>query len=398
MNRRYAFWIVLLCLALLVTITAAQDAVPTPHPDANVSWPPPVYVLRGEVEIRGTANLPGMSSYFIEFRPLNADLTPQEDTTPWFPATLPSVQPIRDDILGKWNTLTAPDGVYELRLTINLTGQTPQFVLISPIRIENQPPPWVEVNIAQPTQPVIVIPTATAGVQPVSRPTLQPTPTAPDKTPRVTARVDANVRVGDDTIYDRIGILLTGEEVTVIGLSSFNTGWYYVQLKNGSRGFIAPSVVEFSGNLSGLPLINPPPPPTPIATATPIPTNTPQTSANVIISDVDLDPEDPICDLTYEVTIKVKNIGTGPTNSSGALLVVDRDKDTNDQTGITSGAFPILQAGESYKAKVYLTVDTYINETHHISITADSNNEIAELNEGDNGWTESYKLQPGTCS
>src|SRR5688572_8623950 len=45
----------------------------------NLTWPPPVYVVRGQVTLRGSANLPQMNNYFIEFRALNPDLTPNEN-------------------------------------------------------------------------------------------------------------------------------------------------------------------------------------------------------------------------------------------------------------------------------------------------------------------------------
>ncbi len=68
--------VAMMLLALAVTVQA-QELLPTStpvDPNANISWPPPVYVLRGEFTVRGAANLPNMVSYFLEFRPLNPDL------------------------------------------------------------------------------------------------------------------------------------------------------------------------------------------------------------------------------------------------------------------------------------------------------------------------------------
>ncbi len=249
-------------LAFSAVVSAQQSSptlTPTPvDPNANINWPPPVYVLRGEVAVRGSANLPNMSSFFLEFRPLNEDLTPQEDAAPWFPATLPNTVPVNDNVLGVWQTTTAPDGVYELRLTLNVSGGLPVFYIVRPLRIENTPPPFVTIEAPVPTSTPQV-------VQP-----LPPTPTAPSVTgPAATALTNANVRAGDSTSYAVVGSLTAGDVVPIIGLSSTGSGWYYIQLSNGQRGFVAPSVVQVSGNVAGLPRIAPPATPTPPATATP---------------------------------------------------------------------------------------------------------------------------------
>jgi hypothetical protein len=116
--------------------------------------------------------------------------------------------------------------------------------------------------IALPT----LIPTPT-GFQ--SLPTLIPTPTAFSTTPEATARINGNVRAGDNTGYAVVGSLVENQRVPLIGRSSSGSGWWYVQLPNGTRGFVAPSVVIISGDTSNLPRINPPATPTPVASPTP---------------------------------------------------------------------------------------------------------------------------------
>ena len=125
---------------LATTIAIAQEF--TVDPGANFSWPPPVYVLRGEFTLRGTANLPNMANYFIEYRRLNDDTTPNEDEV-WIPATLPQTSPVTDDALGVWDTTLVDDGPYEVRMTINVSSGNPVFVILSPLRVENTPPLFV---------------------------------------------------------------------------------------------------------------------------------------------------------------------------------------------------------------------------------------------------------------
>ncbi len=404
-----------LLLALLLTVAAvlAQDQIIEPtgetvNPNVNIIWPPPVYTLRGLIDIRGTANAAGMANFFIEFRPLNFDevldgtQTPQQ--RPWFPATLPTNQPIIDGILGSWNTSTTPDGLYELRLTVNVNGAAPQIFRVSPLRIENEPPPFLELGaddmpdvfdqlgIATPDFSAIVTPTLASGG--LIRPTLPATPTTASTTPMVTALTDANVRTGDDTRYDPVGVLLTGQSASVIGISSLGSGWYYIALPNGRRGFIAPSVVRLEGDVRQIQLIQPPPPP---ATPTPVATATPPTSANLRFISLRLDPSPPTCDETFIVYATVENNGTGATNSSGEIFVSDRHNDSGNITETTIGGFPVLAPGQRFEARIPITVRTYKDERHTITVTLDSRNQINETNEGDNINAVEFTLQTGGC-
>ncbi|MDZ4770977.1 MAG: hypothetical protein SGJ24_17770 [Chloroflexota bacterium] len=121
---KHRMLIVLVLLFVAVLPTFAQTGAPLApvNPNANISWPPPVYVVRGAFQVRGTANLPGMSNYFLEFRALGADMQPVTGADAWFPALLPSTAPVVEGILGTWDTRAVAEGVYELRLTVNVAG------------------------------------------------------------------------------------------------------------------------------------------------------------------------------------------------------------------------------------------------------------------------------------
>lgn len=266
--RNRMVWIILLLLAFS-TSGLAQPLGEAPNPNANITWPPPIYVLRGEFTVRGTANLPDMTSYFLEFRPLNADLTPAADNVAWTPAILPARGPVIDNVLGVWNTNVAPDGPYEMRLTITTTSGQPVHARISPLRVENQPPPFAITPTVQ-VVPTIALPTLIPSpVIDQALPTLVPTPTAFSLNPEAIAVTNGNVRAGDNTNYAVVGSLVVNQRVPVVGRSATGSGWYYIELPNGQRGWVAPSVVQVSGNLSSLPRVNPPFTPTPPATPTP---------------------------------------------------------------------------------------------------------------------------------
>jgi hypothetical protein len=125
-----------LCLSI-VTLLHAQT--PAPNPEFNLTFPPPVYVLGGEVSIYGSANLNGQNAYFLEYQPLNENtFAPREgENAAWFPATLINRTPVRDGLLGVWDTATAPDGLYALRLNAFMSDGSSQRALVTPLRVDN---------------------------------------------------------------------------------------------------------------------------------------------------------------------------------------------------------------------------------------------------------------------
>jgi uncharacterized protein YgiM (DUF1202 family) len=396
-----------LALAAAIPVFAQGDVSPSPTPDpnGNISWPPPVYVLRGEFEIRGTANLPDMVNYFIEFRPLEDPAAPEEplateeavtteagaEEEVFFAAILPSSTPVIDDVLGVWDTTVVEDGLYEIRLTINLANGEPVTHTVSPLRVENEPPPFVQVDEppaeeAEPTQTV---------------PTQPPPPTVPpteDPTPRVTVSTpNGNVRTGDGTNYQIIASLTQGTTVPIVGISNTGSGWFQVRLENGQIGWMAPSIVTVSGNLNSIPRVQPPPPPA-TPTFTPIPaTATPITQANLVAGIVVLEPATPTCAQTFTVGFDVANLGSQNTAASGIVSLVDTRVADGSVQGTTIGGFPILAPGQTFRVLMPLTIITFYNEGHRITLRIDEANQIPETVEGDNVQAIEYTLQQGSC-
>lgn len=406
--RQHALRLIVVLMSLmLVGIIRAQDITPLTPPDPNnqlaITFPPAVALVRGQVDIRGSANIADLSNYFVEFRPIVEVLDPAApDNRPWFPATLPSNQAVQSGVLGTWNTETTNDGLYEIRLTVNTATGT-QFFRVSPVRVLNQPAGELAffetilgsaAPVSTPTQAFAALATPTQfGNAPV-RPPLAATPTPIFSTsgePIVTAQIDSNVRTGDSTSYPVVGALLEGESARVVGISTSGSGWYYIELENGRRGFVAPGIVRFEGNPNGLQRISPP------ATPTPTPTNTPVPTGNLQITGLELQPATPQCAETFEVYINIANTGTSATSTGGSILVRDRNVRTGDITATGTTTFPALQPGENFLRIIPLTVDTYFDETHQVIVTVDSNNEVRETNETDNQRTITYDLGQSTC-
>ena len=367
------------------------------NPAAHITYPPPVYVVRGSVDIRGTVTHIAMRNFFIEFRPLVLDMmADEEEEQQWFPATLPRIEAVEDDVLGTWNTVTLADDLYELRLTVNTGRERPEYYRVSPIRVENDPPPFV---VAQPA-PADAEPTQDMGEAPIEEPAPapEPEPTA-DTQPRVNATVNANVRAGDSTVYAVIGFLRDGESALVKGISNRGSGWYYIELANGRSGFIYPHIVNTTGDLSNLPRINPPPPPppTPVPAPTALPTAPPpQSNVDLVIANVQVNPHGVKCGQTYEIQVTVRNAGSGNAPSGGLIMVRDSGQNGTAPPQTTQIAFGALVAGAQQTVAGHLTPTVHVETLHHITVQVDVNNQVVEFNENNNiSATAPYALGSG---
>lgn len=403
MLKRIVMLVALGVLLAVVPLAGAQedeapvivinaDVADAENPDAVISYPPSVYVVRDRVELRGTANVAGMSNYFIEFTSLalNPDLS---SSSGWIPAVLPTSRPVIDDVLGEWDTRALPDGLYALRLSVNVTGDERVQYIVSPIRVENDLPPFLAAQMtATASGSVVVSPivaTPTGGI--ITRPTLAATPTPAISGPSVTSTTDANVRRGDSLSYDVIGSLLAGDSAAILGRSP--NGWYYIQLENGRRGFISPSVVTTSGNLSNLQVITPPATPTPTFTPTPPP------SGNLLINGHGLVPSPVECNVPFEIQVNVTNNGTTRTSGAAVVTMQDFHKDSGTLVATQSNTIPPLDPGQNFVVTFNLNLGpgAFPRTDHRVVITVDSLNQVIEQNEGDNVYTFEYRLRGGAC-
>ena len=435
MMRVRLIGLMLFLAGMLIPLASAQDGgdIIEPvgdamvNPDANISFPPPVYVVSENVEIRGTVTLPNMRNFFVQFRPLVLD--EGEEESPWFPATIqrPDPDPVADGVLGVWNTGMTPDGLYELRMTVNADGGL-VYARVSPIRVENNPPAFLqaeaeaEMEMAEGAaaddemaegeaaegeadegdeMTIEVDPPEEAAPEEPA-----PTPTPEDTGPRATAIVDSNVRAGDSTQYQRVGFMLTGETAKILGVSSRNTGWYFIEMASGRTGFIHPGIVRAEGDLSNLDRIAPPPPPPPtpvpiIPTAVPAPAAQPapaSSNADLVMENVDIKPHPAVCGQAYTIEVTVRNAGSAATTSGGTIRVTDSRHDGAQPTS-TNIDFGALAAGGTQRlTQGRLTTSTYYNEVHHINLYLDANNQVPESNENNNHHAVApYILQRGDC-
>ena len=193
MKLRFLFPIVLLLIA-------AQD-----EPPIAITSPLANDVLRGEITITGTTDIPNFFSAQLDFA------YAADPTGTWFALQTISL-PIRDATLATWNTASISDGDYILRLRVNLMDNTVQEVTV-PIQIGNDVAP------VTPT----VVPTATLNAVEVQIPTpfllaASPTPTAPPR-PTPTALPTNPASLGQSAIYTSLG----RGALVILGLFAFSS-------------------------------------------------------------------------------------------------------------------------------------------------------------------------------
>lgn len=122
-------------------------------------------VLRGVVQVTGNTDIKGFDSAEIQFRY-------QDDTTETWYLINQSRKPVENGALTSWDTTTIADGVYRLRVVVNLKDRRSAEVIVQDLQVRNYTPvenasiPQAQAATAAPTRPPLL---ATA--------TMQPTPT-----------------------------------------------------------------------------------------------------------------------------------------------------------------------------------------------------------------------------
>lgn len=212
-------------------------------------------------------------------------------------------------------------------------------------------------------------------------PTAEPTPSSPT----ATILVGANIRQGPSTEFTVIGTFAANQETRALAVNP-DRSWYKIEYYN-SEGWIFNDLVQVS-NTDQLPVEVGPPTPTPVPpTPTPVPaTPTPEPdNVNLVFNGAtSIDPYPPQCGDTMEIRVPVRNEGSEDMDGTAALIVRDTHIDSGTVTQITA-PIPQLDADESRTVEdIFLTVETNFDSRHRIEIILDSNNEVAETNEGDN--------------
>jgi hypothetical protein len=162
-------------------------------------------VLQGQVQVRGTTDVPNFVSAEVAFGYAS------DPTHTWFTIQTDSL-PRTNDVITAWDTTTITDGDYVLRLRVNLSDGSTQDATVS-VRILNYTPLPTPSPAATATEPPVVeVPTAIV-IAPSDTPTAQPPPVP--ATPTALPPNPAGVTPGE--IFSRFwrGALLVGALVVV---------------------------------------------------------------------------------------------------------------------------------------------------------------------------------------
>jgi hypothetical protein len=104
------------------------------NPGVTLTSPQPGDVLRGQVEIVGTMDVPNFSSAELAFSFVGSDSADNWFTIQTFP------QPKADSPLAVWDTTSVTDGDYILHLRVFLQDGTSQDAAITDLKIRNDVP------------------------------------------------------------------------------------------------------------------------------------------------------------------------------------------------------------------------------------------------------------------
>lgn len=164
-------------LALIPSVVMAQGAT-----SPVISAPTAGQILRGQVSITGTTDIPNFASAELDFAYAS------DSTGSWFLIQTFS-QPVANSAISTWDTTLISDGEYVLRLRVTLQDGSTQDATVT-VKVQNQaPPPTVTLTITpviistpaftpQPSIPAIAAISPTPAASPVF-PTLTPLPANP---------------------------------------------------------------------------------------------------------------------------------------------------------------------------------------------------------------------------
>ena len=221
-------------------------------------------------------------------------------------------------------------------------------------------------------EPVAPEPTAAP-----EQPTVAPTEVLEGVWIEVTANV-LNVRNGPGFNFDQVGQIKAGERFRVLGASA-DYGWLVIEYKDGF-GWVRTEYTRVLGDLNQVSVVQSPP--TPIPALSPTPALPPE--PDIVIDSVVLNPSQPIPNRPFTATVTVRNAGGG---AAGRFAVAA----TWEPGAVYTSAFVEGLAG-GQSLPVQLSGTLMGTGVFQVAVVADLNNEVAELNEGNNLFNVPYRV------
>lgn len=374
--------ILLLASVLMLLITAftfalAQDETEPVElvnsetaPGIELLYPVSVSELWGNAHFVGTANVAGMSYYFLEAMHLNTDLSVPPNAA-WLPITAGLTTPVNQDVLAVIDTTDIDDGVYAFRLVISTEEGQTYNATVGPVRISNDLntalADFVTTNDGafdfdvDSRENVVVTREAPTEPEPTEEPD-QPV----DNSPRVISEnenVSPNVRYCDIVDNDMCPVVTrldSRAEAPILARSSNATGWFQIRSSDGVVGWISPTVVDTLGDISGVPFVAPP---TPLPKPTPAPTNSP---ANVAFPNgIEVVGGVSACGENFNVRVNITNQGNTVTNQ-GVVTLQAISVVSGAVTYSNVGNYPALSPNTNYVVTMPVLINTYPDSVHKL--------------------------------
>jgi uncharacterized protein YgiM (DUF1202 family) len=186
------------------------------------------------------------------------------------------------------------------------------------------------------------------------------------------------VRTGPGFEYDRVGQVEAGEMFRILGAIA-DYSWLLIDFQGGV-GWVKSEFVEILGDLTTVSIVQPPASPTPGVTATPsLPPN-----PDLLIQSVVLNPPQPVPGQQFSAAVTVRNAGGG---AAGRFAVAA----TWEPGAVFTSAFVEGLAG-GQTTQVQLNVTLNGTGAFQVAVVADLNKEVAELDENNNVYNITYRV------
>ena len=122
---RHLYIVLAMIIGLAAGVSAQSD-------ELMLDWNPVYNTVRGTVELRGSANIPGQQWFFVEAAPYIAGAD-----AAWTPIVSFQMSPVVNGSLGTWNTSILNDGFYQIRLHAVNSDQESLYYTLAPIAVNN---------------------------------------------------------------------------------------------------------------------------------------------------------------------------------------------------------------------------------------------------------------------
>lgn len=375
MKRVLLVTLFLLSLIYGTSVLAQEDApseAPAGSAGIEILWPSPISEVWDVIDVIGTANVPDMEFYRLEIISLNPDLTTPENAT-WIPVTGDFSTPVVNGVLATIDTRTIPDGLYGLRVVMNVgmdeASRTSVDFITGPIRVNN----GLYFNGGE--EEIVTPPPA--GLDPAA-PYVVPAP-------GVTAVTMRRCDLPDDERCPVIGLFDYTEGAALLGRSATGSSWLLIENGGGLPGWVSPTETMIVGDPGNVPLVVPPQPISALVAPPAVGVQPSGPPSPPKINGLAVQDSQPECGRTFTVHVNVANQGSTPTNP-GTVKLQNIHRGSGQVTYTGHENYPAIPPGGNFVVVFRVKVNRYESRGQELRASA-----------ADSRFSTKYDLQRGRC-